>query len=905
MSESCEIKNLGEIKINGLSDQLHIVGADYQVGDLKQSSQVTITFIDKNGSVDSIPRSLQTPTEILFGGMSFTGYAISEERSCDPSGNNTISVTYVDGSFILDKILVGLWGKHAQTNIRTINVNGVTLKDWSRPTNYYGSNPFVIVGDFIDPCGSKDIDVKVDPCDPCPEAPLELVKQYEEEMKKIDCEQIRELQILDVEYSFLDLIKAVNSGWPPVRIQATFSIQNAATYKNTYSGTLRDVLNSWCSDYGWSYYWEDDEIKIVDLSFGVDVDLKGLDSNCDVTGISTKKSLEGTYSNSVVGYYGREGQDRDYRCNYEFGKRIVCRPLTLKDILSNDAPLAKLASGFTGVNGASPLEMSLDNYDLAEFLCMCSSYHPKIREAVAWLNAYGIVHADAADERVKNSKSIQGINGVSLNYESYHDMDYNDDLSLNKSSLPLLDMTVKRVFSSEIDPAGYDLLKNALKGDITRLLDDESAEEDDYYIFIGHMNEEKFNLRYQWEASIGNDFLGKYFIRKFDSSNGNRPQVTPAGGDSAKYYEQGDASLDFSKFFITPNPESYIEELSDENGEVSSSFIMVERNPVWTPPKEEGDSLESLIEICEDIVPKFATSVHALPDNVSLESIKNEHPDAPKEFGGWSAHDKIYLVKKYKESNSSGALQISNLTTYDHHPKDKIKEIDIDNYLTPVKIGLRSTQARKISLENTIFWMPPQSTVRESSSGGHSSETEHIPYAGGYYVFVNNNTSVETTLRIPKTEIVEIFSRSYNNNTLKNNLIPVTLDDNTIDEYYYDEIELGCAVDEGKISTAIRDYVSPLVFEQDEELEETRIEMNGIPINDFKISDGFRGMSVRFYADSPVTTLTFRNSFDIPINPDIRKQMKAKSPLFYKAQTYRNWRPPSDEYPSEGGYPTY
>lgn len=901
MSESCNIKNLGTIKINGLSNKVKIVGADYQVGSLEEPSSVSVTFIDKEGYADSIPRTLQTPTEIEFGGMTFTGYAISEERTCDPSGNNTITVNYTDGSFILDKILVGLWGKHSEVSERTLEVGSITLKDWSKPSSYHGSDPLIIVGNPIDPCGDKELDVKVDTCDPCPEAPLEIVRTYEETMKKIDCEKIRELQIFDVEYSFQDLVTAINDGWPPVRIEENDTIQNADTYKNNYSGTLRSVLNSWCSDYGWSYYWEDDKIKIVDLKAGIDVNLKGLDTNCDVTSISTKRSLEGTYSNSVIGYYGREGQERDYQCNYEFGKRVVCRPLTLKDLLSNEAPLAKLASGYTGVSGASPLEMALDNYDLAELLCLCSSYHPKIREAVAWLNVYGVVSASAAQERVTTSKSVSGISGVSISYDAYHDMGYYDDLNLGKSSLPLLDMTIKKVFSSS--DSEFDDIKDALKGDIERFVDDENTEDGDYFIFIGHVNEEKFNLRYEWESSVGSDFLGSYFIRKYSNTHGSNPQLTAAGGDGATYYEQGEKSLDFSEFFITPNPESYVGELTDGGGEANDSFIMVERSPVSTPPKAEGDLIEALVEICEDIVPKFATSVHSLPDTIDLTSagFKNDHPDAPSEFGGWAPEDSIYLVKKYKDSNNGGALTISNLTTYDFHPKEETKTIEVDNFSTPIKVGLRSTQAKKVFIENNVFWFPPQSTVRESSTG---SETAHIPYAGGYYVYLRNNPSVENLIRVPKVEVIEQELKSYKNNTLSNNLITVSLDDNTIDEYYYDEEDLGCKVDKSLVRTFIGDYISPLVFEQDQELEETRIEMNGIPENNFKIEDGFRGMSVRFYGDGPSTSITFRNSFEIPINPDIRKEIQAKNPTFFTNSSRRKWGNAPADYPSEGGFPT-
>ena len=903
MSESCEIRRVGEIKINGLSDKLKIVGIDYQIGDLRQSSFVSVSLIDKDGVLEQIPLSVQNPMEIEIGNLSFLGYPIKEARTCSPNGDNIIQVDFVDGSFILDKIIVGLWGKHCEATSTQITVGSKKIKNWRRGS-YYGSDPLVIVGDFVDPCGDDQLDVKVDPCDPCPEAPLELVREYEKDMKKIDCENLRELSILETEYSFNDLATAINFGWPPLRFENIGNLQGLTTYKANYSGTLREVLNSWCSDLGLSYYWQNGIIKFIDLRAGIEVDIKGLDGNCDVVKIQTSRSLESTYSNNVIGYFGREGQERDYQCNYEFGKRIVCRPLNLKDLLSPVMPLAKVASAYVGMNGSSPNEWALDKYDLTEFLCMCSMYSPRLREAVVWLNVYGIVQADAAFERVETSKSVSVISGVSLSYTSYFDMDYNDDLKLGKSSLPLLDMTIKKVFSKTQNTTGFNWLVEILGGEIQTLVNGVNVADDDYYFFVGNRNDEKFSNRYEWESGIGSEFLGKFFIRKYGANNGNAPQVTAAGGDGAQYYERGDIGLDFSKFFTNSDPDSYVDELSNEEGEIKNSLILVERNPVWIPTSEEGDDLELLVEMCDKLIPAEVTKILSIDPkklDVTHPIMKNDHPDAPTENGGWTENDTVYFVRKFKASKNQGALTISNLTTYDFHPKDKVKEVEIEGFQTPVKIGLRSTQAKKIQIENIVFWMPPQATVREQEG---ESESEHIPYAGGYYVFVNNNSSIESLLKVPKIEVIKKYLHPIGDNTLKGNMVVASLSESDLQEYYYDEIELGCSINESLLEGSIDDYTQPLRVNITKELIETSIEFNGIPSEDFEIENGFRSISVRFYGDSPVSNIVFRNSMPIPENLNVRLKTRKNSPLFNLEQKRRRWGKPPSEYPSEGGFPT-
>lgn len=887
----CEIKKASPISLSGISSDIKIIGVDYTVGGMDGPSEVSVSLIDKNDFLKDFELNLSSHYTILLGGITFEGVPKSISYSCSPNSGKITKISFVDKSYVLDKILVGLWGKHWPATKRSITVGKHKAESWSR-NNFFGNSRMVVVGTFIDPCGDDELARVKDPCDPCEDNPLELIKEEEREMKEVDCNKARLLNILDVDYSFSELVQSIHGSGCGVQIQGAGSLAQLP-YRASYSGTLRDVLSSWCKDFGWGFHWVNGVVRLFDLNNGININLKGLESSCEILSLEDSKSLDGTFSNVVIGSHSRQGEEKNFNCKYELGKRIACRPLNLKDLL---AP-----------QGNSRIALSYDlNYELTELMCMCSMYSPRLREAVAWLNVYGVTTAEAAGNRVSGGGSVTGIPGVTVPYTAYHSMDYLDDLELNKSSLELLDLTVKRVFSQKLNSTGFNAILNAVGGEIKEIFNDPDSDPDDFYFFIGNRNTEKFSNRYEWESTVGSGFLGRFFIRKFSSIHGRNPSVVGAGGDSVTYYENRAPGLDFSRFFIDPNTSSYINELADEeNDETKDSFILVERTPIWLPPVAEGDDLETLINICDDVVPAEVTKVLSLNlgnnSNWSQGSLRNEHQGAPKENGGWTEFDTIFFVKKYKKSKNQGALLISNLTTYDFHPEERSSRIEADGYRVPVKVGLRSTQAKKIFIENIVFWTPPQSSVNEQNSSQDEGRANHIPFGGGYLTLMRNSASSETLLTVPKTEIVIPNLELAGSNSLKNILIHTDLQQEDIDDFVTKDKE--CLPNEEFIKNKINNFVAPLIISHSLPIREVSVEMNGLPSQEFGPEDGLTQFSVRVYDDAPVSNLTFSDS--VPVTPDPRIANKiARDPKFYSIGSIRRWNSPSDEFPKESGIPT-
>ena len=164
-----------------------------------------------------------------------------------PQGN-TLEVTFVDQSKILDRYLVGLHKRAGDAG-----ANGYAL-----------SGTMLIVGRELHPCDAnrdgivdqEDIELSiVDPCDPCPDCPPfhNLTK----------CDDVSCVNILDVAYNFNHLKSAMELlgiSMDSVPVTNDFYLQE-------YEGTLREVLLSWVNYYCFTFYWtEDNKLKFLDVT---------------------------------------------------------------------------------------------------------------------------------------------------------------------------------------------------------------------------------------------------------------------------------------------------------------------------------------------------------------------------------------------------------------------------------------------------------------------------------------------------------------------------------------------------------------------------------------------------------------------------------------------------------------
>ena len=319
--------------------------------------------------------------------MTFVGYPISYDKIRSSNGENLLKVEYIDGSFILDKYFVGLKGKHSNSTqsyanlYQTVADKGTTYKSL-KIYNYndfvnYGDIPnwFIIIGTEIDPCFEEMNKADTtDVCNPCPEGTNTQAKNGQ----NIDCEKLRSTKIAEVDYSFSELISEIQKKGLRLSINTLYN----QDYRASYSGSLREVLQSWCSDFGFSFVFYDNTILIYDLNSGLTINPELSESQ--IIEKTESATIAHTKSTACVSYVGISGEERNYSCSADLGSKIVCKPLTVQDI------------------GALGLKEDYKNGDdentinLIEFLCMLSGYSKTLREMVTWYDVYGSRHANDA-----------------------------------------------------------------------------------------------------------------------------------------------------------------------------------------------------------------------------------------------------------------------------------------------------------------------------------------------------------------------------------------------------------------------------------------------------------------------------------------------------------------------------
>lgn len=76
-------------------------------------------------------------------------------------------------------------------------------------------------------------------------------------------------------------------------------------YLQTYEGTLRQVLQSWCADFGFSFYWDwsQDKLFFIDLRQGI-TNIPDVEE-CSVLSKKVSKTLEGTFKQYGVAVYAK------------------------------------------------------------------------------------------------------------------------------------------------------------------------------------------------------------------------------------------------------------------------------------------------------------------------------------------------------------------------------------------------------------------------------------------------------------------------------------------------------------------------------------------------------------------------------------------------------------------------
>lgn len=242
------------------------------------------TFPDANAKSFNVNKNdldLTSPISIKFSGVPFfmnmflTGYEISTDVE-----NKTLSAKYFDGSVLLDRIFVGLIHEHFEINPRKHSINNLIelkVKCPKRVKHEVNNGVYYV-------CSSEEGEILTrrtyrrlaNPTGD-PRRNFLAIRQSgrniwqggyivlgKEEFSGATCD------IRDVSYSFRDLIYAIKSFGINVDMSRYPDRPNQDNLTKNYTGTLKDVLQSWGNDLGITFFWNfsaaKPTISIVNLS---------------------------------------------------------------------------------------------------------------------------------------------------------------------------------------------------------------------------------------------------------------------------------------------------------------------------------------------------------------------------------------------------------------------------------------------------------------------------------------------------------------------------------------------------------------------------------------------------------------------------------------------------------------
>lgn len=303
-------------KITVSSIQYPAYDFQYVAGLDSSPSEIQISFVSKDGEYKEPALNILSPVTITLGDkMVFNYFPIESSIKRNPNGGNILQVTFIDGSFILDKIWVGLLNKHGTQS----------------------QYPILIVGEEVHPCNDPEATEIDNPCDPCSEESV------------VDCKKQAQERILDVRYNFNHLLDKIES------LDTNIEIENRPPrdsfndkYYSQYSGTLRDVLKNWCDDYGMSFYWsKNNKIKFIDLRAGFNINTKNLTTQKEVTSKNVVNSIRDTSCHGIIGHFAQDKQELNFNCSKDNYIGLLLKCVNLKDI--TESSKLKAYGGFKGI----------------------------------------------------------------------------------------------------------------------------------------------------------------------------------------------------------------------------------------------------------------------------------------------------------------------------------------------------------------------------------------------------------------------------------------------------------------------------------------------------------------------------------------------------------------------------
>ena len=703
-------------------------------------STLSVSVVNERG-VYSTPNLSFRSESVRIGGFSFRGYLTEYNFKSSPS-QKTLELTYTDQSIDLDRFFVALNYKHKEGNSRLYLPN------------------VIYVGKEYHPC-DKNLDStvsyaesnqrQIDNCDPCPFMPKD---KYD-----FACDpKLNNFEIFEVYYTFNDLIANMPSIFN-VRINAN----QYKFFKAQHTGSLRNVLSSWCSDLGLSYFWDPvtNTLNIIDRKQPINIPTPP--SNVQIIDLNQGATISNTFSRGFIGSFEKAAQIKDYNCTNETTENLKC--LTTQDLFR------KVSSGSALSNPEAPLEA-----DVKELTSIVSYLGKEARTAFLWFWYY----ENTTPERtrrliVQDSNLGQNDTSASLHLKSFGNMKIRDVFYAKGNSTQLENFLKCK---GELTSVELERLKNE---DKNRGRDPEN--DPSYYFFLAEVDEELAERQLETDINMARNFLGKFWFKKFKAKipgatnlNSQVTVETPEGEGSAQWYPVDEDMSTLSIFGFGHEPDSFVGTLlkdidkekreneisikaarnaaknfnkNSENLRSVNSFILLERNTKWHIPGGDSGSGEdalqwydSLFQYYKDISPQVFGNAEGRPD--WLTKITKE--------ASTNSNLKLFIARDLRGTQDPDfKIKFSSVPHPDEPKQRKQKTEDVEdvfgNTITINKgsWGLRSTKCIRIEMPGITFF-PPVEAV------GNNKFFQADDGDSGFTVFAASSADFKKFL--PKQQLV-------------------------------------------------------------------------------------------------------------------------------------------------------
>jgi len=350
-------RKIEEIVVNGNSGEIfdsYIYGSNLQLGFSESPTKLTLNIVKKDSSdFTSFPNSLLNSYEIKVGNLTLSkmylyGYEISKSV-----GQKVATLNFLDGSFILDKIFVGLINRHGgapEAGTVQFSVPAKCLScDGSQIIDVTGSTTRSISSGLI-----IDVDLKKGGS----------IILGQEQFVQGQCD------IPDVAYNFTQLLDAISKSG----INISNFVDVNPNYFQSYVGTLREVLSNWCADFGYTFYWDfrTNSIKGIDLKIEVDF-ISQIKSIIDT---NSSLNVNATNENTLAIESFNESESLEGTSTQKHISRYL-KPFRTKSSSSS-------VTNTRTFNCIKPEKLKVSNYDVTR--AILGKYSPAARNVYAIMN---------------------------------------------------------------------------------------------------------------------------------------------------------------------------------------------------------------------------------------------------------------------------------------------------------------------------------------------------------------------------------------------------------------------------------------------------------------------------------------------------------------------------------------